>query len=171
MNFNNIFLIGPMGAGKSTVGTNLAAELGYEFFDTDKAIEEKTGVDLAWIYSVEGEDGFRIRENQIIAELTLLDRIVLSTGGGSVVDSESRKLLASRGFVIHLSTSMPEQYSRTLNNRRNRPQLQVDDLEKQLEKFRDERQPLYEEISDLSIMTDGKSVKKVVTEILQHLGL
>jgi shikimate kinase len=166
----NIFLIGPMGAGKSTVGNQLAKRLGRRFYDTDQEIETRAGVDLSWIYSVEGEEGINQREHSIIAELTTLDNIVLSTGGGAVVRPENRRILNNRGTVIYLQTSNPEQCSRTAHNRRNRPLLQVDNLKSQIERLMTERQPLYEEIADIKICTDKKSVKYVVDQILQSFS-
>lgn len=165
----NIFLIGPMGAGKSTVGKQLADRLGRDFFDTDQEIENRTGVDISWIYSVEGEDGFRVREQKIISELTKLNNIVLSTGGGSVICPHNRDKLAANGTVIYLAASNPEQVHRTERNRRNRPQLQVDDLQQQIEIFAEERHPLYASIADLTLTTDGNSVRTVVNRILEEL--
>lgn len=170
MKLNNVYLIGPMGAGKSTVGTQLAKKLGFQFYDTDRTIEERTGVDLSWIFSIEGEIGFHKREQDIIEELSGLNKIVLSTGGGSICEEKNRRNLSSNGFVIYLMTSMPEQFTRTSRNRKNRPQLQVDNLEAEIHRLMEERKPLYEEIADFSLSTDGKSVRAVVNEIMQALG-
>ena len=167
---SNLFLIGPMGAGKSTVGNQLAKQLGREFYDSDQELEARTGVELAWIYSLEGEEGFNRRERLVIDDLTQLKNVVLSTGGGSVIHPDNRHFLSERGIIIYLQTSKPEQFSRTSRNRRNRPQLQVDNLQLQIEKLMRERTPLYEEIADISIPTDGKSVRSVVDQIINTLN-
>ncbi len=166
---DNIFLIGPMGAGKSTVGSQLAKRMNRKFYDSDQELEMRTGVDLAWIYSLEGEEGFNRREQAVIEDLTQMQHIVLSTGGGSVIYPESRRCLSERGLVIYLQTSKPEQCSRTARNRRNRPLLQVDNLQQQIETLMRQRAPLYEEIANIRISTDGKSVARVVDEIITAL--
>lgn len=166
---HNIFLIGPMGSGKSTVGKQLASELNRNFLDTDQTIEARTGVNISWIFSVEGEEGFRTREKAIVRELTAMSQVVISTGGGTVVEKENRSLLANNGIVVYLQTSKEVQLSRTLRNRHNRPMLQVDDLEERIESLMESRSQLYEEIADISVATDGKSIRTVVTEILAKL--
>jgi shikimate kinase len=166
---NNIFLIGPMGAGKSTVGIQLAKRLGLDFYDTDQELEQRTGVDLAWIFSVEGEDGFRRRERLIIEDLTQVPNIVLSTGGSCIVDPDNRRNLRNNGFVVYLTTSTPEQFNRTQRNRKRRPELQVPNLAEHIQQRMTQFGPLFSEIADLTILTDHKTVTQVVTEILQHL--
>lgn len=137
--FHNIFLIGPMGAGKSTIGRTVAKELKLDFFDSDLEIEERTGADLSWIYDLEGEDGFRKREIDVIDELTHKSNIVLATGGGVVDSKENRIALAGRGTVIYLCTSLEQQYERTKRDTK-RPQLQkTDDLKKRLVELWNER--------------------------------
>ena len=112
----NIFIIGPMGSGKTTVGKKLAELLGREFFDTDRVIEKRTGVDLGWIFDIEGEESFNKRETTVLEEITTLPDIVLSTGGNVVLSKRNRELLSARGFVVYLSTSLDEQFFRTRFN-------------------------------------------------------
>ena len=164
----NIFLIGPMGAGKSTIGRALAKELKLEFFDTDEVIEERTGASVSWIYDVEGEEGFRRREQKVIEELTQKNNIVLATGGGVVTTPENRVALAGRGTVIFLRTSLQQQFERTKRDTK-RPLLQTPNLEVTLEELRDEREPLYEELADISFETDKLTVKAVANKIIKYL--
>ncbi len=168
MNSRSIFLIGPMGAGKSAVGRRLARELGREFGDSDEVIEQRTGVDIPFIFEKEGEAGFRRRERKVIDEMTAQPGIVLATGGGAVMDPENRSRLASRGLVIYLQTSVRQQLRRTRRGRR-RPLLDSPDPGKVLEKLMRLREPLYCEIADLIVETDGRTVASVVREIRQHL--
>jgi shikimate kinase len=164
----NIFLIGPMGAGKSTIGRTLAKELKLEFFDTDEVIEERTGADISWIFDIEGEEGFRTREQKVIDELTQKNNIVLATGGGVVTTSENRAALAGRGTVIYLRTSLEQQYERTKRDTK-RPLLQTADLGERLESLRKEREPYYEELADISFETDKHTVKAVANNIIKYL--
>lgn len=114
----NIFLIGPMGAGKSTIGRQLAQQLSMEFVDSDNEIEQRAGADISWIFDVEGEEGFRKREERIINELTQRQGIVLSTGGGSVLSKDTRNYLSARGIVIYLKTTVDKQVERTLRDKK-----------------------------------------------------
>lgn len=164
----NIFLIGPMGAGKSTIGRTLAKELKLEFYDSDEVIEQRTGADISWIFDVEGEEGFRKREQKIIEELTQKSNIVLATGGGVVTSPENRNALAARGTVIYLKTSLQQQYERTKRDTK-RPLLQTDDLESRLEALREEREPYYEELADISFETDKLTVKAVANNIIKYI--
>jgi shikimate kinase len=165
----SLFLTGPMGAGKSTIGRQLARQLRLEFHDSDHEIEHRTGVDIPLIFEIEGEAGFRKREKAIIEELTRLPDIVLATGGGAILDPENRKHLSDRGRVIYLHTSVNQQLKRTARDR-NRPLLQTEDPRQRLIELMQVREPLYREIADLVINTDGKHVRDVVREILQKLG-
>lgn len=165
----NIFLIGPMGAGKSTIGRTLAKELKLEFYDSDEVIEERTGANIAWIYDVEGEEGFRRREQKIIEELTQKNNIVLATGGGVIMTPENRNALAARGTVIYLKTSLQQQYERTKRDSTKRPMLKTPDLEGRLEMLRDEREPLYDELADVSFDTDKLTVKAVANNIIKYI--
>ena len=165
----NIFLIGPMGAGKSTIGRTLAKELKLEFYDSDEVIEERTGADISWIYDVEGEEGFRRREQKVIEELTQKSNIVLATGGGVIMTPENRNALAGRGTVIYLKTSLQQQYERTKRDSPKRPMLQTPDLEGRLEMLRDEREPLYEDLAEVSFDTDKLTVKAVANNIIKYI--
>lgn len=167
-NIQNIFLIGPMGAGKTSIGRVLARELSMEFFDSDQEIEKKCGVDLAWIMDVEGPEGFRKREEQAIAELTQRKGIVLATGGGTVDNPANRALLASRGTVVYLKTTLEQQVERTSKDRR-RPDLRHGNVRETLEQFSQKRTPLYEELADYALFTDERSVRAAVSEIVKKL--
>lgn len=164
----NIFLVGPMGAGKSTIGRALAKELKLEFFDSDEVIEERAGADIAWIFDIEGEEGFRQREVKVISELTQKNNIVLATGGGVIISPENRTVLAARGTVIYLKTSLEQQYERTKRDTR-RPLLQTENLTERLEELRESRQPYYEELADISFETDKLTVKAVANNIIKYL--
>jgi shikimate kinase len=160
----NLFLVGPMGAGKSAVGRHLARLLHLEFVDSDEEIETRTGVDIPFIFEKEGEEGFRKREVKVIDELSQREGVVLATGGGAIADPESRSRLGARGFVVYLHTSVKQQLERT-QRRNKRPLLQNGDKEKVLRELMEERDPLYREISDLIIETDGRRVQTVAREI------
>ncbi|NNI75168.1 shikimate kinase AroK [Pasteurella multocida] len=162
----NIFLIGPMGAGKSTIGRQLAQLLSMDFVDSDNEIEQRAGADISWIFDVEGEDGFRKREERIINELTQRQGIVLSTGGGAVLLKENRNHLSARGIVIYLETTVEKQYQRTQRDKK-RPLLQeVEDPRQVLEDLAKIRNPLYEEIADITLPTDEQSAKVMATQIV-----
>ncbi|AKO45001.1 shikimate kinase AroK [[Haemophilus] ducreyi] len=163
----NIFLVGPMGAGKSTIGRQLAQMLNMDFIDSDAVIEERAGASIDWIFDIEGEAGFRKREERIINELTKGQQgIVLSTGGGSVLSKENRNALSARGIVIYLETTVDKQFERTQRDKK-RPLLQTEDPRKILEAIAKERNPLYEEIADITLQTDKQSAKVVATHIIE----
>ncbi|HFD80100.1 MAG TPA: shikimate kinase AroK [Gammaproteobacteria bacterium] len=164
----SFFLVGPMGAGKSTIGRQLARQLGFEFLDSDREIEQRTGVDIPLIFDLEGEAGFRKREEAVIEDLTQRPDIVLATGGGAVLSQPNRRHLSSRGHVIYLRTSVEQQLQRTAHDR-NRPLLQTGDPEKKLRELMDVRDPLYREVADWTIDTDGCRVQEVVRMILQRI--
>jgi len=164
----SIFLTGPMGAGKSTIGRQLAKQLSMSFHDSDHEIEQRTGVDIPLIFELEGEAGFRKREAEVIDTLTRLPGIVLATGGGAILDPENRTRLASRGKVIYLHTSVDQQLSRTRHDR-NRPLLQTPDPRTTLEELLAIRDPLYRDVADLVIETDGMHVRDVVRKIVKLL--
>ncbi|CAH0534590.1 Shikimate kinase 1 [Vibrio stylophorae] len=164
----NIFLVGPMGAGKSTIGRQLAQQLHMEFFDSDTVIEERTGADISWVFDVEGEAGFRVREEKVINDLTLEQGIVLATGGGSVKSKENRNRLSARGIVIYLETTIEKQLARTQRDKK-RPLLQTDTPREVLEELAEERNPLYEEIADYVVRTDDQSAKVVANQIISLL--
>ena len=165
----NIFLIGPMGAGKSTIGRELAERLHLEFFDSDQEIERRTGADIAWVFDLEGEEGFRKREEGVIEDLSEKQGIVLATGGGSVISVQVRNRLSARGIVVYLETTIDKQVARTQRDRR-RPLLQTSEAPRTvLENLAVERNPLYEEIADVVIKTDDQSAKVVAHKIIERL--
>lgn len=164
----SLFLVGPMGAGKTTIGKLLAQELKLGFKDTDKEIEERTGADIAWIFDVEGEEGFRARETQILDDLSQMPPMVLATGGGIVMKPENRAFLCARGVVVYLQASIDSQVERTSKDKK-RPLLQNDNPRQVLENLMAKRRPLYEEIADLVLDTDLDSPKTIVKKITAHL--
>lgn len=164
----NIFLVGPMGAGKSTIGRHLAQQLHMEFYDSDTVIEERTGADIAWVFDVEGEDGFRVREEKVINDLTEKQGIVLATGGGSILSRESRNRLSARGIVVYLETTIEKQLARTQRDKK-RPLLQADHPRDVLIALAEERDPLYLEIADFVVRTDDQSAKVVANQIIELL--
>lgn len=165
----NLFLVGPMGSGKSAVGRALAKALHRDFYDSDDVLEERTGVDIPFIFEKEGEAGFRVRESRIIDELTALEGIVLATGGGAVVNDDNRRHLGARGFVIYLETSVDQQLGRT-GRGRERPLLtEVENRRQRLETLMADREALYREIADLIVNTDGRKVQAVTRQILDDL--
>lgn len=164
-----IFLVGPMGAGKSTIGRMLAKRLGLEFKDSDHEIERRTGADIPWIFDVEGEEGFRRREKDVLDELTNRSGIVLATGGGAVLKQENRENLRLRGNVIYLKLSVDQQSVRTAKDR-NRPLLQTNNPREVLENLFRERDPLYREVADFVINTDHKAARAVTDQIVEELS-
>jgi shikimate kinase len=164
----NLFLVGPMGAGKSAVGRQLARFLHMDFFDSDEEIESRTGVDIPFIFEKEGEAGFRTRESKVIDELSARQGIVLATGGGVVVDPQNRSHLGARGFVVYLHTTVDQQLDRTQRGR-HRPLLENGDRREILEELMQIRDPLYREIADMIVETDGRRVKEVAAEIRDAL--
>ena len=166
---DNIFLVGPMGAGKTTIGRQLAKALKKEFVDSDQEVEERTGADISWIFDVEGEQGFRRREAKVIEEITQRSGIVLATGGGAVLSEDNRKFLSSRGTVVYLMATIGQQVERTRNDQR-RPLLQnVEDIKGKLTELMEIRDPLYREIADHVVMTNRRSPRTVSQEIVKQL--
>ena len=162
----NIFIVGPMGSGKTTVGKIVANELFLDFHDTDAKIEESTGVTIDWIFDIEGESGFRKRETSILKEVVALNSIVLATGGGIIIAEENRELLASRGTVFYLHTPLNTQIERTAKDK-DRPLLKDKDPEKVLLDLQKTRQAMYEEGADHIIDTENKSGSEVANEIVK----
>ena len=165
---HNVILVGPMGAGKSTIGRLLAKELRLLFKDSDKEIEQRSGADIPWIFDVEGEQGFRERERAVIAELCELDGLVLATGGGAVLHPDNRAALRRGGRVVYLYASVEQQLDRTSRDR-NRPLLRTADPGKVLADLLAIRDPLYREIADVIVQTDERPPRLVVQEILESL--
>ena len=165
---SRVFLIGPMGSGKSTIGRQLAALLGLSFRDSDHEIQRRTGVDIPTIFEFEGEAGFRAREKAVIEELTAIDGQVLATGGGAVLDPDNRHVLASRGVVVYLHCSPEQQYRRTSHDR-NRPLLQTEDRLARLRGLMAIREPLYRETADLVVSTEKRSAGTVAKAIVRLL--
>lgn len=165
----NIFLIGPMGSGKTAVGKYLARAIGATFVDSDHEVERRTGVDIAYIFEKEGEAGFRQRERDAIDALTQIEPLVLATGGGAILLPENRQWLASRGRVVYLQTSVTQQVSRVGRSTR-RPLIADSDPREKLTQLMAQRAPLYAEIADVTVATDGRRVQSVAEEILRKLG-
>lgn len=161
-----------MGAGKSTVGRLLAKELNLPFFDSDREIESKCGAAISWIFDVEGEQGFREREQNIIAEICDKSEsgIVLATGGGAILNAATRKLLVEKSIVIYLYASVEQQIARTIKDKQ-RPLLQVADPVKVLERLMNVRDPLYREIAHLTVITDERPPRFLIQHILESLNL
>jgi len=157
-----------MGAGKSTVGKQLAKALGRDFYDSDKEIEKRTGVSISWIFEMEGEAGFRLREQKVIEELTELKNIVLATGGGAVIAEQNRRALRSRGYVVYLSASVDQLLRRT-NRDKNRPLLQTDKPKDTIMALMAERTPLYQDVADIELRTGEQSIQYVVSGLIKTL--
>jgi shikimate kinase len=168
-NPKNIFLIGPMGVGKSTIGRQLASLLRMEFNDTDHEIQRRTGVDIPTVFDFEGEDGFRRRERAVVDELTQGSGLVLATGGGVVLDQDNRRCLSGRGVVVYLSCSTEQQYRRTKQDR-NRPLLQTEDPMSRLRELMEQREPLYLETADITVSTENRNASVVAREIVKRLN-
>lgn len=160
----SLILVGPMGAGKTTIGRLLATELSLPFLDTDREIEERSGADIPWIFDVEGESGFRARETAMLDELSQLSDIVLATGGGIVMAPQNRVYLR-RGFVVYLYATVEQQVERTARDRK-RPLLQNDDPETVLRRLFAIRDPLYRDVADVIVDTDNRNPRAVCRDIM-----
>ena len=166
---NNIFLIGLMGTGKTTVGRQLAKRLKRDFYDSDRVIEERTGADIPLIFEKEGEEGFRKREREVIDELTRMDNIILATGGGAILSAENREHLSRRGTVIYLKSNLRTLIERTSKDK-NRPLLHAEEPpEVILDRLLKQRGPLYEEIADIVVPTANNSIHRVIHAIISKL--
>lgn len=163
-----IFLIGPMGAGKTTIGRQLANAISYNFIDSDNVITEKTGVDIPTIFDFEGESGFRQREADVLNELIKQTHIVLATGGGAVTNPTIQQLLQQNGFVVYLQTSVSEQLKR-MGDDKNRPLLQAANPKQQLETLMQQRRPIYEASADLIIDTNLYNIKHISQTIIHKI--
>ena len=160
----NLFLIGPMGAGKTTIGKQLSSALGLAFEDSDQEIQRRTGVDIPTIFEFEGEAGFRKRERLVIDELTQRNGILLATGGGVILDPDNRRHLSSRGIVIYLHCTPEQQYQRTMRDK-GRPLLDTDDPMGKLIELMEFREPLYRSTADYVVVTEKRGASAVVKEI------
>lgn len=165
----NIFLVGMMGAGKTTVGKLLAQQLGKIFVDSDEEIQQRTGVTIPHIFDVEGEAGFRQREASIIQDLVLLDNIVLATGGGAVLNEKSRVALCCNGIVVYLKSTIHDLWQRTRHDR-NRPLLQTADPHAKLKNMYEQRDPLYAQVANLVMPTGKQSAQSLVLHLQQELN-
>jgi shikimate kinase len=166
---NNVYLIGPMGSGKTAVGKQLAKDMGLQFVDSDFEIQKRTGVDIPYIFEKEGEAGFREREADVIADLCTMRSIIVATGGGAVLNPRSRERLAASGLVVYLKTDIDEQLKRTRRTG-HRPLLANRNRREVLEQLSVARTPLYLEIADISFDTSGKRVKAVAMELAKLVG-
>lgn len=153
-----------MGAGKTTVGRQLAQRLSYQFIDTDHLIEEKSGADIPWIFDVEGEAGFRSRETAALDDLKGVSERVIATGGGIVVTPQNHERLKGLGCIIYLQASVDQLWARTCKDKK-RPLLQVDNPRARIEELVAQRNPLYQQLADFIVETDGKTSKSVVQQI------
>lgn len=165
---NNIFLVGPMGVGKSTIGRHIAEVLNKQFWDSDKEIEHRAGADIPWIFECEGEAGFRKREQLIIKELTADNNIVLSTGGGVVLNEQNRYYLQTGGYVIYLHAAVDELLERTAHSS-HRPLLRTENPRERLLTLMNERHPLYQMVAHATIETGQKNIRQVIKAVLKHL--
>jgi shikimate kinase len=164
-----VVLVGPMGAGKSTIGRSLATLLSRDFMDTDHIIEQRTGADIPWIFDVEGEAGFREREAAVLRETLGIDKLVLATGGGIVTREDNRLLLKEHsGPVVYLTADIEQLVERTARDKK-RPLLQVDDPRSRIIELFNTRDPLYREVSSLIVKTDRRPPKQVAEEIARKL--
>jgi len=161
---SRIFLVGPMGAGKTTIGRKLARALHLRFMDCDHEIEQRTGASIPLIFDIEGEPGFRAREKRVIDELTLMDDAVIATGGGAVLDPDNRKCLSERGFVVYLHAPLEHLLARTRGDT-NRPLLKTGDRVKRMQELMKFREPLYREVADLIVDTGALTLAAVVHQI------
>ena len=164
----NVFLVGPMGVGKTTIGRTLAERMNLEFFDSDQEIEAATGADIPWIFDVEGEAGFRIREANVLQDLAERSRVVIATGGGAVVTLANRELMSRAGVVAYLDVSVAQQVKRT-GSGEGRPLLKYGDRKETLELLMAEREPLYRELADVIISGGSGNARKVARQIHQQL--
>jgi len=166
---SNIILVGPMGAGKSSVGKRLAKRLNRNFYDCDKVLEDRTGVSISTIFELEGEDGFRQRETKILEELLLLNDSVIATGGGAVLRDVNIQLMNTYGIIIYLKASVNSQIKRTRHDKK-RPLLQTPDRHATLKKLAELRNPIYDQLADIIINTDEQSIGTSIEEITDKLN-
>ena len=163
-----VFMVGPMGSGKSTVGRHLAQLLGYDFIDSDAEIEARAGADIPWIFDVEGEAGFRRRETAVLLDLGTLQHVVIATGGGAILAEHNRQVMADSGVVVFLNVSVAQQLKR-IGSGEGRPLLQKGDREVTLKQLMEEREPLYSSMADVTISASGGNARKVARYIETQL--
>ncbi len=168
MSHRNIILIGPMGSGKSTIGSLIAKRLHRDFMDSDHYIEDRTGVDIARIFDVEGEQGFRDRESKALIDLLSQSDRVIATGGGSVLRQENQRLLKQKGYIVFLDTTVNQQMQR-LRRDKKRPLLQTENPRERLEALLAERRPIYLDLADLTIKTDKRVARRLAADIINQL--
>ncbi len=168
MSHRNIILVGPMGSGKSTIGSLIAKRLHRDFMDSDHYIEERTGVDIARIFDVEGEQGFRDRESKALIDLLSQSDRVIATGGGSVLRQENQRLLKQKGYIVFLDTTVNQQMQR-LRRDKKRPLLQTENPRERLEALLAERRPIYLDLADLTIKTDKRVARRLAADIINQL--
>jgi len=168
LNKERIVFVGPMGAGKTTIGKQVASHLGCDFYDSDRVIEDRTGVSIPLIFELEGEEGFRRRETEVLKDLCNNKNTVIATGGGAILREENRKILQKNSLVIFLNASLEQLFERTCRDR-NRPLLQTQDPKQKLKKLLEERLSIYEQMSDIIVKTDNQSIHHTVSNILEHI--
>jgi shikimate kinase len=166
----NVYLVGPMGSGKTTLGRRTAALLGLEFIDCDQEIEHRTGATVNLIFDIEGEPGFRDRETALLEELSEQSGRLVATGGGAVLREENRELMRNSGFVVWLRTPVAHQIAR-LGRDRSRPLLQTPDREELLHQLAAERDPLYTDVADLVFDSSHRNVKRVAEQLYREIRL
>lgn len=164
----NIFLVGPMGAGKTSIGKRLSKRLKRSFVDSDRVLEERTGVAITTIFELEGENGFRNRESKILRELITLNDAIIATGGGIVVRASNRPLLKENGTVVYLQASVDTQLKRTRHDKK-RPLLQTNNRRDKLLALAEQRNPIYESLADITIRTDSQSISNSISQIIEQL--
>ena len=160
----NIYLVGPMGSGKTTIGSRLAELLGLEFLDCDHELEAQTGASVSLIFDIEGESGFRERETRLLRELTAREGVLVATGGGAVLRAENRKMLSQTGLVVYMKTSVEQQLKR-LGRDRSRPLLQTPDRRQKLEQLARDRNPLYQEVADVEFPARNRGLDAAAAEL------
>ena len=165
----NIYIIGPYGAGKSSIGFQISKMLKQPFYDSDREIENRSGVDIEWMFAIEGESGFRARELQIIKDLTKQQGIIIATGGGTVVIPECREILRNTGIIVYLQVPFAEQLTRVKRFPAKRPTLDNQHPEEKLNTLNNERKELYKELADLTYENSGKYPRKLAQTIVRDL--
>jgi len=169
MKQKNIYLIGPMAVGKSTVGKILASKLHRQFYDTDQEIVRSTGVEVSLIFELEGEEGFRKRETEMIRELSELENCIVATGGGAILKNENQALLRETGQIVYLCCSVQQQLYRTRFDTK-RPLLKTENPRQKLEQLMQQRAPIYESLADITVSTEKLNSKRVINKIIEQLG-